>query len=240
MSMEDPVEAMHSISHDLSLAAPVAMSNGDKLSAIDIQLRLRSWVYAVAAAQYDTDSRGEPRWPDEDTHEIVQLWQKVLLDCLEVAHADDTQRLQLSEAASRLEWLLKWQVCESMRRRKNIQWSSPLLQAMDISWARIDAQSLFAKVAQKTERLFDTSLLEHATHTPPASTRAYTRGLLLQQYAAHVLSVSWDIVVLDIEGRRSIIDMAHPLTYTRADSADTFTADFSIEEVEKRLTTLTK
>lgn len=240
MSMEDPVEAMHSISHDLSLAAPIAMSNGDKLSAIDIQLRLRSWVYAVAAAQYDTDSRGEPRWPDEDTHEIVQLWQKVLLDCLEVAHADDTQRLQLSEAASRLEWLLKWQVCESMRRRKNIQWSSPLLQAMDISWARIDAQSLFAKVAQKTERLFDTSLLEHATHTPPASTRAYTRGLLLQQYAAHVLSVSWDIVVLDIEGRRSIIDMAHPLTYTRADSADTFTADFSIEEVEKRLTALTK
>ncbi|MDU3532422.1 MAG: hypothetical protein E7F65_01725, partial [Alloscardovia omnicolens] len=61
-----------------------------------------------------------------------------------------------------------------------------------------------------------------------------------QQYAAHVLSVSWDIVVLDIEGKRSIIDMAHPLTYTRADSADTFTADFSIEEVEKRLTALTK
>ncbi|WP_418968835.1 depupylase/deamidase Dop [Alloscardovia omnicolens] len=235
ITLADPVHAMHTVSHDLTLSKTFALSSGENLTAFQLQLRLRAWIYAVAAVEYGTDSRGEPLWPDDDTLQVVTLWTQVLEDIVHVAHSSDDERLQLSAPASRLEWLLKWQICESMRRRKNVDWSSPLVQAIDISWARLDNSSVWLKVQSKAQHLITDKECAHAAINPPESTRAYTRGQLLRTYAHHVKSISWDIAVLDVDGQHILIDLTNPCEHARQHSADTFTAQLNIEEVVSRL-----
>ena len=84
-----------------------------------MQVRLRgAGVYALAATVYGTDNRGEPLWPDESTARVMAMWGQALADVAAVRHADDDARLTMRDEASRLEWLLKWQLMERYRRKR--------------------------------------------------------------------------------------------------------------------------
>lgn len=114
LELADPVEAMHTVSHDLTLGASLPLANGGETNAWLIQLKLRQAVYQVAALVEGTDTAGEPAWPDKSTTSIMAMWQQALIDCASIRHtAGDDERLAMTGEASRIEWLLKWQLLEN-------------------------------------------------------------------------------------------------------------------------------
>ncbi|WEV41447.1 depupylase/deamidase Dop [Bifidobacterium sp. ESL0682] len=226
LQLVDPVEAMHIISHDLSLAAPLPLEQGGNTTAWQIQVRLLSAVSAQGAATYGTDSRGDPLWPDEPTKRVMAMWQQALADVAKVRHASDDERLTMTDEGSRLEWLLKWQLMERLRSKIGENWSSPKLAALDLSWAALDpSHSVFARLQSQTERTFvnlhhqadseesDISdsdsepsqvstqqqadaELERATSTPPEDTRAWLRAEILRLFPQDVVAASWSHITV--------------------------------------------
>ena len=140
LTLADPVEAMHTVSHDLTLAAPLPLETGGTTTAWQMQVTLRGLVYAAAATVYGTDTSGEPAWPDRSTRNIMAMWGQALADVATVRHADDDGRLTMREQASRLEWLLKWQLLEKLRRKITAAaapsvangWNDPRLKVIDL------------------------------------------------------------------------------------------------------------
>lgn len=226
LQLADPVRAMHTVSHDLSLSQALAMQNGQALTAWQLQIMLRALVYETAAAVYGTDSRGEPLWPDEQTKSVMAMWQQALLDIAAIRHAED--RLTLTQQASRIEWLAKWQIIERMRERVMPEQSfeeatrNARIQMIDLMWANLDEKrSLFAKIRPRTARTTTDTAIAEATHVPPSDTRAWLRGEVVQRFANQIRAISWThmTTIADSHGTVWTLDMSNPLQYTKEDCA---------------------
>ncbi|KFI98770.1 depupylase/deamidase Dop [Bifidobacterium stellenboschense] len=205
LQLADPVEAMHTVSHDLTLAAGLPLETGGTTTAWLMQVALRRAVYEVAAATLGTDTKGEPAWEDRETRNVMAMWGQALADTAAIRHADDDKRLTMKAEAGRVEWLLKWQLLEKLRRkiagRNGIGagtaaalWADARLAAVDLSWAALDpAKSVFAKLAAvgSAERLVDDDALAHAAQNPPETTRAWLRAALVRTFPADVVAASW-------------------------------------------------
>lgn len=202
LELADPVEAMHTVSHDLSLSASLPLEHGGETTAWLIQLKLRQAVYQVAALLDGTDTKGEPAWPDKSTTSVMAMWGQALADVAAIRHADNDARLKLSNEASRIEWLLKWQLLEKMRRKiaasagrapeESFGWNDPRLQVIDLSWAALNPKaSVFTKLESHTERVVRAEDIAQAAIEPPENTRAWLRGKLVGKFGQEVAAVSW-------------------------------------------------
>ncbi|MFR6606257.1 MAG: proteasome accessory factor PafA2 family protein [Bifidobacterium sp.] len=110
-------------------------------------------VYAAAAVIYGTDTSGEPAWSDRSTRNIMAMWGQALADVAAIRHADDDARLTMREQAGRIEWLLKWQLLEKLRRKIGSGWGDARIAAVDLKWAAIDpTDSIFDRLRAQTER----------------------------------------------------------------------------------------
>ena len=214
LQLADPVEAMHTVSHDLTLSAPLPLETGGEITAWQMQVMLRAAVYEAAAAIHGTDVSGEPSWPDRSTRNIMAMWGQALADVAAIRHADDDTRLTMTGEASRVEWLLKWQLLERMRRKiaaahlaagagqhesvghggsvDDALWADPRLAAIDLKWAALDpATSIYAKLEGRTERLIDDERLAHAEANAPEDTRAWLRAETVRRYPDQLVAASW-------------------------------------------------
>ncbi|WEV63412.1 depupylase/deamidase Dop [Bifidobacterium sp. ESL0732] len=245
LHLVDPVEAMHTVSHDLTLAAHLPIEKGGGTTAWQIQVRLLSAVSAQGAATYGSDSRGEPLWPDEPTKRIMVMWQQALMDVAAVRHANDDKRLRMADEGSRLEWLLKWQLLERLRRKTDTAWSNPKLAALDLSWAALDpSRSVFSRLQSQTERVplspnegqgqADVEV-QRAVSKPPEDTRAWLRAEIIMRFPKEVVAASWSHLTVsqnkgdednqsadyttDSEGNRMARSSAHLFSLDISDSA---------------------
>lgn len=218
LRLADPVEAMHTVSHDLSLDAGLALEHGGSITAWQMQVRLRGAVYAVAAIVLGTDTKGEPAWEDRQTCNVMAMWGQALDDTAAIRHASDDERLALHAEARRVEWLLKWQLLEKMRRRiDGAEWDDPRLAAIDLSWAALDpSRSMYAKVESHTERIVDDTQLDHASSTAPENTRAWLRAELVRRFPEQIVAASWSHITV-----RKADSLSHELdaTYGNASAA---------------------
>lgn len=217
----DPVRAMQAVSHDLTLREPLDMADGGRLTAWQIQLKLRGLVYAAASQIWGCTSLGEPLWPDDDTRRIMDMWGDALQDVGHVMQASDDDRLGLDQSA-RVEWLLKWQILESLRRRKNSDWTDMRLRAADIAWAALEPRGcVFEAVKSRTDRVADDEAIAEAVARPPADTRAWLRGTLVAGRPGAVRSAGWGRIVLqDSDGAPYVVDCSDPRSHTQdADAA---------------------
>jgi proteasome accessory factor A len=221
--LADPVKALHTVSHDLSLGEQLPLASGTGVRGDDVrggdsgdadgdgnsnslaattawqlQIALRGAVYAVGAAIYDTDSRGEPLWPDVETRTVLDLWGTVLAQLAQLRRENDDERLTDTSAVRNLEWLLKWQVLEGLRRRKNAGWDAPVLAAVDLSWANCDpAKSVFTKMASRASSLVSAADIT-AARKAPEDTRAWLRAYLIDAYPEAVAAASWKQIALRV------------------------------------------
>lgn len=214
----DPVAAMHDVSHDLTLRRPFETETGERLTAWQAQVRLRGLVYAAAARVWGCTTQGEPLWPDDATRRVAGMWGRALEDAAHVMQADDDARLGLRAEAGCLEWLLKWQILESLRRRRALDWTDARLRAADIAWAALEPRgSVFESVRPRSERLVDDSQIRQAQELPPRDTRAWLRGRLVDGAPGIVHAAGWGRIVLhDSTGEPHPIDCADPLAHTEA------------------------
>ena len=238
LTLADPVEALHTVSRDLTLSAPLALESGRCTDAWNMQVRLRGAVYRLAAAVYGTDNRGEPLWPDKSTARVMAMWGQALADVAAMRHAGDDARLTMRDEASRIEWLLKWQLMERYRRKRHaggssagaadarsgmagvaVGWDDPRLAALDLAWAVLDpGTSLTERLSASITHLDGRERVEQAATEPPSDTRAWLRAMLVRRYPEQTVAASWSqLTVRDASlpsGLRTL-DCTDPLAYNR-------------------------
>lgn len=177
ISLADPVAAVHTISHDLSLTAPLPLTDGGTITALEIQRAVWSAVGSVLDAA------------DAESADVHAQWGE-LLSLL----AQDREA-----AADRVEWVAKLQLLEGYRARHGLAWGDPRLRMIDLQFADLrPARSLYGKLraAGRVRTLVTEEEAARAAVEPPASTRAHLRGRLIREHPRHVTSAGWDVITL--------------------------------------------
>lgn len=170
--LADPVAAMHTVSHDLTLTAQLPLAGGGSMTALDIQR-----AYLDAAKELEVEV-------DEATAEILQLWEDVL-DALA------TNPLSL---ADRLDWVAKYALMSSYVAQ-GLSWDDPKLAAIDLQYSDVRPdKGLYHKLVAlgRMKTLFSPEEIAQAASEPPRDTRAYLRGKLITTWPEEVVGANWD------------------------------------------------
>jgi proteasome accessory factor A len=181
-TLQTPVAAIRRVSYDLSLAEPLALSNGTTMTALEMQ-----WEYFDLARKY-ADEHGFDSVGGTEVGEVtLQRWEEVLT-------ALETDPMSL---ADRLDWVAKYRLIEAYRDRHGLSWDDAKLAAMDLYYHDLRPdKSLFARL--NMQRLVDPVAVDEAVTEPPHDTRAYFRGRCLQRWASSVAAANWDSMVFDL------------------------------------------
>lgn len=206
LELYDPVEALHLISHDPTLAEAVRTRDGRSLTGIQIQR-----LFLEAAEAMEDDGPGAP---DADTAEILSMWRETL-DALE------TDPMSL---ADRLDWVAKLQLLESYRARGGLAWDDAKLAVIDVQYHDIRPEKgLYHRLeaAGRLRRLFTEEQIDAAMWTPPARTRADFRGRLVAAYPDSIIAAGWETIAVELPGLRrgARITMPEPAQLTREETA---------------------
>ncbi len=208
LSVRRPVSTLHEISHDPGLGAKVELVDGRRMTALELL-----WEYHDRAAGYLTERyAGEP---DPDTAEVMYWWATVL----------DRLGRDPMEARREVDWVAKLAVLEGYRQRDSLGWGDPRLKAVDLQWSDVRADRGLAHrlvSAGRVEVLVDESDVEAAMDSPPTDTRAWFRGMCLSRFPNDVVAASWDSVIFDVSGQRTLqrVPMLDPHKGTEAGVGD--------------------
>lgn len=203
LSVERPVSSLHEVSHDPSLRQLVTLTDGRKLTAVQMQLE-----FAEQASKFVQDRYGDD--VDPMTADILDRWESVLARL-------ETNPMSLS---TELDWVAKLALLESYRDRDAMEWSHPKLHLVDLQYSDVRPhKGLYHRLVAlgRMERLVDDAEVERAVYEPPEDTRAYFRGRCLAKYARHVAAASWDSVIFDLPGRDALqrVPTLEPLRGTK-------------------------
>jgi proteasome accessory factor A len=204
LAVDKPVNELHAVSHDPTLAHLVTLRSGRKLTAVQLQMD-----YCEQARKFVEDRYGADT--DPLTRDVLDRWESVLT------------RLETDPRSLRreLDWVAKLDVLEGYRTRDGLDWGSARLEAIDLQYSdvRLD-KGLYNVMAAKGrfERILTDDEIERAVIDPPEDTRAYFRGRCLAKYADDVAAASWDSVIFDLPGHDSLqrVPTLEPLRGTKA------------------------
>ncbi|MFI2102548.1 depupylase/deamidase Dop [Isoptericola sp. NPDC019693] len=219
LRLVDPVADVQRVSRDLSLAAPLELADGRRLTALEIQEAYVDVVARSVAALGTSGGTpgggpgdqpgGEPG--DEETAEVLDRWASVLGRL-----ATDPET-----CAREVEWVAKRRLLERMRVRDGLGWDHPRLHALDLQWTDVRPErGVYHRLVASgaVERLVDEERVADAVHHAPADTRAWFRGEVMARYADQVSAASWDSVIFDVPGAAALqrVPMLDPSRGTRA------------------------
>ena len=193
--MATPVSAMHQVSHDLTLGAPLECLGRSPLTALEIQQAYLDAAIAHCATR--------PGGTDPRTREVLDLWSEVL-----AALATDPRSL-----SDRLDWVAKLALLEGYRRRDGLDWSAPRLAAVDLQYADTRPEKGLAMRLEQHGSLHRFSTDEQVARAviePPDDTRAWFRGECVRRFGDQVAAASWDSVIFDVPGRSSLVRVPTP------------------------------
>jgi len=214
-----PVPAMHQVSQDLSLSAPLLLADGNKMTALEIQ-----WVILEYAQQWAA-SRGLEAVGQNVGEQILDRWELVL-------NGLESDPLSL---ASQLDWVAKYRLFNGYRDRHSLDWSDSRLAAMDLQYHDLrDGTSLARRMG--LERLTTDPQVFAAITEPPTNTRAYFRGRCLARFPEEVVAANWDSLVFDV-GAASLqrVPMLEPGRGTQATVGELIDSSANAGELLKRL-----
>ncbi|GAB3705165.1 depupylase/deamidase Dop [Mariniluteicoccus flavus] len=216
----DAVRAMQQVSHDLAFDTRFLLEDGTTTTAVELQ---EAYAEAVARTLDREGSTG-----DEDA--VLAAWVDVLGDL----------RRDPTRLADRLDWAAKLALLERYRDRDGLAWDHPKLALVDLQYAEVDpARSLHHALvrAGRMQSMFTEAEVEDARLNPPADTRAYFRGRLMQRFGARVAAASWDSVIVDVPGRKALlrIPTLDPWRGTREHVGEAMEASADLAELVARL-----
>jgi Pup amidohydrolase len=199
-ALADPVAAFHAVSHDLTQARPLRLSDGTTATPLELQ-----WHYLEAARKH-LERGGLP----DHGLDVLDRWESVLTTA-----EDDPRRL-----AGQVDWATKLQLLEAYRDREGLDWTSDRLKAIDLQYHDVRRdKGLYQRLVARgrVETLVTEDEVQAATTTPPEDTRAWFRGECLRRFPEQVVAAGWDSLILDV-GRESLqrLPMMEPGRGTRA------------------------
>jgi len=200
LTIANPVAAMHAISRDVSLGAEVELSDGRRMSALQMQEGYLEYAEKYVDREDDTPSN----------RAVLQRWKAVLQGLM-----NDPMAL-----ARQLDWVAKLRLLEGYRERDELAWSEPKLRAIDLQYHDVRRdKGLYHRLeaAGKVERITTDAEVEAAIDDPPEDTRAWFRGRCIRRFPDAIAAASWDSLILDT-GRDALqrVPMREPLRGTRA------------------------
>ncbi|SEI79058.1 depupylase/deamidase Dop [Demequina mangrovi] len=193
LALAHPVEAVQTVSRDLTLRARLEIADGDSASALEIQRALLE-----ICRSYVTDA-GEAA--------VIARWEGVL----------ERLATDLFSAAREVEWVAKLQLLGRMRARHvspgtpdGLPWDDARLAAMDLQWSRLgDGLATRLAAAGQMERIATEEAVAAAVATAPQDTRARLRGGIVAARPDVVDAAGWSTVVLDRETDHGHLEVIH-------------------------------
>jgi proteasome accessory factor A len=200
LTLRDPVRSIKEASHDSSCRKELALENGKRLTAVELQAEYLEMALAWVASKN----------VDPITKDVLARWEHVL-ECL----ARDPMELD-----QQIDWVMKKSLIESFIARKGLDWNSPQVEMLDLQYhdLRPDKGLYYLLERQgRAERIVTDEEITAAMVQPPEDTRAYFRGECLRRYGPAVFGVNWDSISFSVEEEPiKRILMAEPLKGTRA------------------------
>jgi proteasome accessory factor A len=196
LELASPVEAAKSISRDGDYDWLVELSDGRKISAIEIQR-----IYLDAAQRYCNQENEETRW-------VLAEWEAILNDL----------QANPMECGDRVDWVAKKYLLSTFREAEHLDWADPWLQSIDMEYHNIDpVAGLYHEMLRTcaVRRFLKEDEIRDAIFQPPTTTRAFFRGRSVAKFNAAISSIQWDEVVF----RTPLGPRAVPLTSAFGDAA---------------------
>ena len=191
LELLDPVAEVSAVSRDLTCSRPLSLKSGKTMTALEIQ---REYLNVVTELRARTD---EPDPVPAQTQNVMDRWAAIL----------DRLAQDPMQCAREIEWVAKYRLFESMRKRSALEWDHPKLAMMDIQWSDVRPErSLYRKLvsAGQLDTLVSEAEIQRAVTHPPATTRAFFRGEVMAHFAPFVSGASWDSVIFDIPQEPSL------------------------------------
>lgn len=185
LELRDPVADVSTVSRDLSCSVELELRSGKRLSAIAIQREYLAVVTELLSRAKNDDPVAE------QTDDVLARWANIL-------NALESDPMS---CARQVEWVAKYRLLESMRKRSNLEWDHPKLAMMDIQWSDVRPErSLYRKLvaAGAVDTIAEESEIQSAVTHPPTDTRAYFRGEAMAHFAGSIVGASWDSVIFDV------------------------------------------
>jgi len=203
-----PVKQLHAVSHDPGLTYELDLSDGRRLTAVQMQAE-----FVEQARKYVDDRYGSDA--DTATMEVLAEWERTV----------DALTRDPMELVNDLDWVAKKALLDGYRRRDGIDYDDPRLALVDLQYSDVNvARGLAARLEARgrLRRMTTPEQVEFAVQHPPEGTRAYFRGECLRRYPMHVTAASWDSVIFDLPGRSALqrVPTLDPLRGTKAHVQD--------------------
>ncbi len=176
IEIAQPIDATKSISRDQTYDWIIELTDGRKISAIDVQR-----IYLAAAGKSMADSGTEVAW-------LLREWESAL---------NDLER-DFMLCRDRIDWVAKKELLETLREEERLSWTNPWLQSIDLEYHNIVPETglYYELLRQGAMRQFVTETeIKQAIFAPPADTRAYFRGRSVAKFNSQIKSIQWDEMV---------------------------------------------
>jgi proteasome accessory factor A len=192
MTLDNPIRAIRDISLDRTGRTPVALADGRRMSALEIQGE-----YLTRASEYATREGID----DDLTRQVLDLWERTL----RAVESDD-----LALVGTEIDWVIKYRLLDAYAARHGLDLDDARLAQLDLAYHDIDPARGVHQVLQRAGRIArvvtDEEIAEAVT-TPPQTTRAKLRGDFVRAAREHSRDVTVDWVHLKVneEAQRTVL-----------------------------------
>ncbi len=191
------------------LASPVdAMKNVSRLFHCPLRLENRQGRYSALEIQtiyLETVHRffGRRR-PTNEEEEILELWGSTLAGLKKIRISPDNWTLEddPEDLRRRIDWILKLWLINRVRQKDGLSWSDYRLKLLDVRYHDLNPESSIferCRALNLTDRVVEEEEILKAQVEPPADTRAWTRGMVIQCAAGRNVDViikNWEKINL--------------------------------------------
>jgi proteasome accessory factor A len=217
--LRDPVRAIKQVSHDPTCKTELALDNGKKMTAVQLQAE-----YLEAALRY-----AATRDIDPIVQDVIEKWQYVI----------ETLAGDPMDLHREIDWISKKKLIETFMDRKELDWRDHQVGMLDLQYhdTRPEKGLYFMLERQgRVERIVTDEEIAAAVYNPPKDTRAYFRGECLRRYPAEVFGVNWDSISFGVEDQPvKRIMMSEPLKGTAAHVEDLLDSSSTAADLVSKL-----
>lgn len=219
LELENPLQAIKTVSRDITLRQTIKLANGKEYTSVEIQR-----AYLEEAYKYFGKSER-----DSVVYEILGHWE------------DTLEKLEKNpfELSRKIDWLIKYELINNYREKKGYEWDNPRLAMMDLQYHDLNPDKGFYYALSKDgyiDTFISTGAALLAKDSPPRDTRAFFRGMCIKRFPKEVYATSWSSVLFDI-GNFTIkrVPLLHPLRGTATLVGDIFTRSETAEDLLRNL-----
>ena len=208
--IDGPVNAMRTVSRDISMSKAIRLSHGELKTSLEIQFLILEAAEKYNA-QYGLDCVNSDDFPLEGRN-ILLLWRETLTNLSNGGVGSfDT-----------IDWLAKMRLINAYQEKNDLAPNDARLKALDLQYHDMRTGKNLSD-RMNLRRLITQGDADIARTEPPQSTRAFFRGMCLQRWPEFVVSANWDCLIFDVgDGPLRRIPMMEPLRGTRALTEDLF------------------